>query len=94
MTAKRIRDGVGKNAYLRKRAALRRRVANENLLCEGCGRPFDLTLPDTSRMGFTADHPEALANGGHLVNQILAPYHLSCNARKNDSADTEIWEAS
>jgi hypothetical protein len=93
VAAKRPRDGVGKNAYLRKRAALRRRVAAEHLVCEGCGEPFDLLLPDTSRMGFTADHPDALNNGGHLVKQDLAPYHNACNSRKGDHADVEIWAA-
>jgi len=93
MAAKRVRDGKGKNAYLRKRAALRRRVAREGLVCEGCGEPFDLTLPDTSSMGFTADHPTALANGGHLVRQELKPYHNRCNARKSDHAEVEIWAA-
>lgn len=94
MAAKRARDGKGKNAYLRKRAALRRRVARENLVCEACGLPFDLTLPDTSRMGFTADHPIALDNGGHLVRQDLSPMHNACNSRKSNHAEVEIWEAS
>jgi HNH endonuclease len=93
LAAKRPRDGKGKNAYLRKRAALRRRVAREGLPCDWCGEPFDLTLPDTDRMGFTADHPQALANGGHMVNQDLAPFHFSCNAKKGDHAEVEIWEA-
>lgn len=96
-----IRDGKGHRAYRRKRDALRRRVGRENLLCGhgstegwGCGQPFDLTLPDTSSMGFTADHPDALNNGGHLVHQDLVPLHNRCNALKSDHAPTEIWEAS
>ena len=93
MAAKRIRDGKGKNAYLRKRAALRRRVASEQLVCEGCGQPFDLSQPDTSAMGFTADHPVALNRGGHLVRQELEPYHNACNSRKGDHAEVEIWAA-
>lgn len=93
MAAKRARDGKGKNAYLRKRAALRRRVAREGLTCTWCGEPFDLSLPDTSRMGFTADHPDALGNGGHLVRQELEPMHNICNVHKSDQAEVEIWSA-
>jgi hypothetical protein len=88
-----IRNGKGHRAYRRKRAALRRRVAAESLNCAWCGKSFDLTLPDTSRMGFTADHPTALNNGGHLVTQDLAPFHNVCNALKGDSAEVEIWGA-
>lgn len=99
--AQRARDGRGKTAYRRKREALKRRVARDNLPCghgsptqEGCGEPFDLTLPAGHPMAFTADHPEALANGGHLVAQILVPMHNSCNARKGNRAPVQIWEAS
>jgi 5-methylcytosine-specific restriction endonuclease McrA len=45
-------------------------------------------------MGFTADHPVALNNGGHLVKQDLAPFHNVCNSRKGDRAEVEIWRAS
>lgn len=94
-----IRNGKGHRAYRRKRDALRRRVQAEGLVCgagtnTGCGLPFDLTLPDTHRMGFTADHPIALGNGGSLVGQVLVPLHNGCNARKGDHADVEVWGAS
>ena len=94
--AQRLRDGRGKTAYRRKRDALKRRVEREGLTCghgsptqEGCGEPIDL-----DPMAFTADHPEALANGGHLVAQHLVPMHNACNARKSNRAPIEIWEAS
>jgi hypothetical protein len=45
-------------------------------------------------MSFTADHPKALANGGRLYGQKLAPMHRRCNSLKKDSEQTEIWEAS
>ncbi len=94
-----IRNGRGHRAYRRKRAALRRRVEAEGLTCGagstyGCGEPFDLTLPDTAAMGFTADHPIALNSGGHLIGQDLVPMHNACNVRKSDSAPVEIWGAS
>lgn len=94
-----IRDGKGHRAYRRKQAALKRRTARDNLPCGygsdyGCGKPIDTTIPAGKRLSFTADHPDALANGGHLVKQDLVPMHLGCNSRKGDAAEVEIWEAS
>jgi hypothetical protein len=95
-----IRDGKGHRAYRRQQAALKRRTAAENLPCgynsptgEGCGQPIDTTLPAGDRLSFTADHPEALDNGGRLVGQVLVPMHLSCNSRKSNNAPAEIWAA-
>lgn len=96
-----LRNGTGHRAYRRKQAALKRRTARENLPCGygsssgwGCGKAIDTTLPPRHPMSFTADHPDALGNGGHLVKQELVPMHLRCNSRKGDSAPVEIWEAS
>jgi len=98
--AQRIRDGRGKTAYKRKREALKRRVARDGLTCghgsptqQGCGQPFDLTLPAGHPQAFTADHPEPLNHGGHLVAQVLVPMHNSCNSRKGDSMPVEVWAA-
>jgi len=33
-------------------------------------------------MSFTADHPDALANGVRLAGQQLQPMHRHCNASK------------
>lgn len=96
-----IRDGKGHRAYRRKQAQLKRRTARENLPCGhgsrdgwGCGQPIDTTLPAKDPLSFTADHPEAVGNGGHLVRQDLVPMHRGCNSRKNDHTAGEIWEAS
>jgi hypothetical protein len=91
-----IRDGVGHRAYRRKRDALKRRTARENLPCHWCGLPIDTTLPSTHRMSFTADHPMALNAGGHLVKQDLAPMHRVCNALKGDRTEISLeeWSAS
>lgn len=94
-----IRDGKGHRAYRRKQAALKRRTERENLPCGygsdyGCGEPIDTTLPATDPMSFTADHPIAVANGGHLVRQDLHPFHRRCNSIKGDAMQSEIWEAS
>lgn len=93
-----LHHGRGRRAYLRKRDALKRRVNREGLVCGqggnfGCGQPIDTTIAYPDRMSFSADHPTALANGGHLVKQTLIPMHLGCNSRKNDAAEVEIWEA-
>jgi hypothetical protein len=47
-------------------------------------------------MSFTADHPEALNAGGHLVKQELAPMHRLCNALKGDRSEISLdeWAAS
>jgi 5-methylcytosine-specific restriction endonuclease McrA len=76
------RDGKGHRAYRRKAKALRRQGRD----CAWCGQPIDYTLPATHAMSFTADHPEAVANGGHLYQQDLAPMHRACNSKKGDSA--------
>ncbi|MGW9345837.1 HNH endonuclease [Streptomyces albidoflavus] len=88
-----IRDGKGHRAYRRKQAQLKRRTAAHGLFCTWCGEPIDTTLPATDRMSFTADHPDAIGNGGHLVKQDLKPMHRRCNSLKGDHADTEIWAA-
>lgn len=89
-----LRNGHGHRAYRRKQAQLKRRTARESLACAWCGAPIDTTLPATHPMSFTADHPDAVIHGGHLVKQELAPMHRRCNSSKGDSAPVEIWEAS
>lgn len=89
-----VRDGKGHRAYRRKQGQLKRRTARDGLVCTWCGEPIDTALPYTDPMSFTADHPEAVANGGHLVRQEITPMHRRCNAAKGNRADVEIWEAS
>jgi len=89
-----VRNGKGHRAYRRKQAQLKRRTKNEHLPCTWCGQSIDTDLPSTHRMSFTADHPVALENGGHLVKQELAPFHRRCNSLKGKSQETEIWAAS
>lgn len=88
-----LRNGHGHRAYRRKQAHLKRRAQREGLVCAHCGVPFDWTLPFNDRMAFTADHPHAIAIGGDLVKQELAPMHRHCNAAKGAHADVEIWQA-
>ena len=89
-----IRNGKGHRAYRRNQAALKRRTAAEQLPCHWCGKPIDTTLPYNHREAFTADHPDAIGNGGHLTKQELAPMHRSCNSAKGDYQAAEIWGAS
>ncbi|KDA05554.1 HNH endonuclease [Microbacterium sp. CH12i] len=100
MGSRSIRDGKGHRAYRRLQAALKRRTKAQSLPCGygspsgwGCGEQIDTDLPHTHRLSFTADHDQALANGGRLVGQILIPMHKSCNSRKSDNAVAEIWAA-
>lgn len=95
MTAKRARDGKGHRAYRRASARLKREVQLKGLLCTWCGEPIDTTLPSTDRMSYTSDHPDAVANGGALVGQVLEPMHRHCNSAKNDGVqlDMDQWGA-
>lgn len=80
-----LRNGRGHRAYRRKALQLRNRYQRLNLPCSWCGRPFDWDLDPQDSEAFTADHTEAIANGGHLVAQDLTGMHRSCNARKGSS---------
>lgn len=91
-----IRNGKGHRAYRRQQAALKRRTQRLNLPCVWCGQPFDFALHYNDKMAFTADHPQALANGGKLLGQQLQPMHKGCNSRRGDYEETDLdmWAAS
>lgn len=100
MGSRSIRNGKGHRAYRREQDALKRRTKAQDLPCGhgsasgwGCGEHIDTELPHTHRLSFTADHDDAIANGGRLVGQVLVPMHRSCNSRKSNHAATEIWGA-
>ena len=57
--------------------------------CSNCGQPFDFA-DHNSKRGFTADHPEALANGGRLLGQKLVPLCRECNARKGKTQTDSV----
>lgn len=67
--------------YRKRTAALRRAVETHGLHCHLCDNPIDLTLPSTHPLSFTADHLDAIANGGNLYG-ALAPAHRRCNSRR------------
>lgn len=69
--------------YGKRTAALRRAVETQGLPCHLCGNPIDLTLPSTHPLSFTADHLNAIANGGNLYGPI-APAHRRCNSRRQN----------
>lgn len=101
VAAKSVRDGKGHRAYRRQQGALKRRTKARDLPCGygspsgwGCGEHIDTELPDTPHVSFTADHDNAIANGGSLAGQMLVLMHRSCNSRKSNHAATEIWAAS
>lgn len=66
------RKGTGANAYLRLRKQLKHRTMKTNAVCAHCGQPFDWTLPPQHPMAFTADHVDAIANGGDLLGELQA----------------------
>lgn len=50
--------------------------------CGWCGEYVDQTLPRWHRMSRTADHPTAIASGGHVTAQGGTLMHRKCNSEK------------
>jgi hypothetical protein len=78
------RNGRDLRAYRRKAARLRRTAPP---ICAWCSKPIDLTLDARDPWSWTADHKDALANGGHVLGP-LQPMHRRCNTSKG-IRDTE-----
>lgn len=89
----RIRNGHGHRAYRRKAEQVKHRAMKNGTPCAWCGQPFDWSLPPLHAMAFTADHVQAIINGGSLLGD-LQPMHRSCNARKGGHAEPNIRGAS
>ena len=68
-------------AYVAKREALKRQARKTGAPCHLCGKPFDFELDWRHAMAFTADHLEAVGNGGSMTG-ALKPAHRSCNSRR------------
>ena len=68
-------------AYVAKREALKRQARKTGAPCHLCGKPFDFELDWKHPMAFTADHLDAVANGGSMTG-ALKPAHRSCNSRR------------
>lgn len=68
-------------AYRQKTKTLRRHVQRTGQPCWLCGNPIDLDLPPTHPQAFTADHINALGNGGKLLGE-LKPAHRACNSSR------------
>lgn len=88
-----IRNGIGTKAYRRKAQQLKHRVAKYGIPCAWCGHPIDTALPWADPLAFTADHVQAIANGGALLGE-LQPVHRKCNAQKGTSQLPTIRPAS
>jgi len=52
--------------------------------CVYCQRPIDKSLPDTSPMGWTADHAIPTSRGGSPALSNLRPAHNRCNNSRSD----------
>ncbi|MFC6353929.1 HNH endonuclease [Rothia nasimurium] len=77
------------HAYRKRNAALKAHVGRTNEPCWLCGQPIDLMLPYTHPMSFTADHVEAIANGGKLLSE-LRPAHRRCNSSRGRKRVDEL----
>lgn len=72
----------GDKTYRKKQSALKHKAKRLNLPCHLCGKPFDWTITNYHDPGaFSADHVEAIANGGKLLGE-LAPCHRGCNSSR------------
>lgn len=69
------------HTYAKRTRALRHHVQRTGEPCWLCGEPIDLDLPPTHPKAFTADHVDAIANGGRLLGE-LRPAHRACNSRR------------
>lgn len=67
--------------YRKRAAELRKATSDNGWPCHLCGKPIDMSLPYTHPLAFTADHLDAIANGGQLLGD-LAPAHRRCNSRR------------
>ncbi|WP_199184037.1 HNH endonuclease [Cryobacterium sp. Y57] len=72
-------------AYVAKREALKRQARKTGAPCHLCGKPFDYELDWKHPMAFTADHIDAVGNGGSMTG-ALKPAHRSCNSRRGKKA--------
>lgn len=80
--------GYDDRTYRKRTHALRAHVKRTGEPCWLCGQPIDLTLPYTHKMSFTADHVDALGNGGRLLGD-LRPAHRSCNSSRGKKRTRE-----
>ena len=69
--------------YVKRREALRRKAKKHNLPCWLCHEPIDFNAEWKHPLSFTADHVQAVANGGHMLGE-LKPAHRSCNSKKGN----------
>lgn len=66
------------HAVIQRIKALKRQWAAKGLPCHLCGNPIRYDAPRTDPLSCQADHREPVANGGHVLGQML-PAHAYCN---------------
>lgn len=69
------------HTYVQRRDALKRATIKNGWPCHLCGEPFDMSLPYNDRWAWSADHLQAVADGGSMTGR-LAPAHRTCNASR------------
>lgn len=62
-------------------AELKKLTEARGLPCWICGKPIDMSLRVPAPGAFTADHVQALADGGPLLG-LLRPCHFRCNSSR------------
>lgn len=87
--------GTSNYKYRSKADALKRAARRDNVDCYLCGGklgPIDYDAKDSNPLSFTADHVEAIANGGNEAKGKLLPAHRSCNSRRQAMSLDEWFE--
>lgn len=68
-------------AYRRASERLKQQARTRGLPCWLCGQAIDFDADYREPLSFTADHVQALANGGPILG-TLKPAHRRCNSRR------------
>lgn len=69
--------------YVKRREGLKRIARRKGIPCAWCNEPIDFEADWKHPLSFTADHIEAVANGGSMHGP-LQPMHRSCNSKKSN----------
>lgn len=77
------------HAYVLKRDALKRATIKHGWNCHLCNEPFDFSLPYNDRWAWSADHLDAVGNGGRMTGK-LAPAHRACNSSRGKKSLDEF----
>lgn len=86
-------SSYGDRTYRKRAAALKAKAKRNAIPCHLCLKPINWDADWKAADSFTADHIEALAQGGRLLGE-LRPAHRGCNARRGKRDLTEYLNQS